>query len=104
MPEIGAYAFARVNAQVSYPIGDATWSKDKLQNYGGQLNWIIPQEEESEDASAIVSVEPEKASEISDNINEKEEKTEEQQEKTKTEEIKENTLEEQQKEITNSKE
>ena len=41
---------------------------------------------------------------ISDAYLTKEEKTEEQQEKTKTEEIKENTLEEQQKEITNSKE
>ena len=90
MPEIGAYAFARVNAQVSYPIGDATWSKDKLQNYGGQLNWIIPQEEESEDASAIVSVEPE----IKQPDAEESEKTENKKEEVLPEEKTENSKEE----------
>lgn len=39
-PQIGAYAFARVTAQVSYPTDNATWSQDKMQNYGGRLEWL----------------------------------------------------------------
>ena len=39
-PEIGAYAFSRVTADVYYPADNNTWTADKLQNYGGKLNWI----------------------------------------------------------------
>ena len=38
-PVIGAYAFARVTAKVSYPSGNTTWNKEKQQNYGGTLTW-----------------------------------------------------------------
>ena len=38
-PMIGDYAFAKVTAKISYPSGNATWSKDKQQNYGGTLTW-----------------------------------------------------------------
>ena len=39
-PEIGAYAFSRVTANVYYPADNDTWIGDKIQNYGGKLNWI----------------------------------------------------------------
>jgi len=38
-PEIGAYAFARVTAEVFYPGENKTWVQNELQNYGGQLIW-----------------------------------------------------------------
>ena len=38
-PTIGDYAFAKVTANVSYPSGNTTWSKEKQQNYGGELIW-----------------------------------------------------------------
>ena len=63
MPEIRAYAFARVNAQVQYPTDDATWSKDKMQNYGGQLNWMIPQDNDSKEDAVEVEV-PEEQDEV----------------------------------------
>ena len=50
-PEIGAYAFARVNAQVSCPKDNETWSADKMQNYGGRLEWLTAGETESTDES-----------------------------------------------------
>lgn len=59
MPKIAEYAFARVNAQVSYPMGDTSWSKDKLLNYGGQLNWITAQENDRKEESVIIPVAPE---------------------------------------------
>ena len=39
-PAIGAYAFSRVTADAYYPADNDTWTGDKLQNYGGKLNWI----------------------------------------------------------------
>ena len=70
MPEIGAYAFARVNAQVQYPTDDATWSKDKMQNYGGQLNWMIPQDNDSKEDAVEVEV-PEEQDEVLPDTGEK---------------------------------
>ncbi len=32
-------AFSGVTADAYYPAGNATWTQDKLQNYGGQLTW-----------------------------------------------------------------
>lgn len=39
-PAIGGYAFSRVTADAYYPADNDTWTGDKLQNYGGKLNWI----------------------------------------------------------------
>ena len=39
-PSIGDYAFARVTADAIYPGNNSTWTKEKLQDYGGKLTWI----------------------------------------------------------------
>ena len=39
-PEIAGDAFAGVNAIALYPAGNATWTKEVLQNYGGNITWI----------------------------------------------------------------
>ena len=53
-PEIGETAFARVNAKADYPAGDSTWNQDAMQNYGGQLNWILLQENDSQDTGEVI--------------------------------------------------
>ncbi len=39
-PEIAATAFANVTATAYYPGADATWTLEKLQNYGGAITWV----------------------------------------------------------------
>ena len=39
-PEIQAYCFQNVTATAYYPEGNATWTEDKLQNYGGTITWV----------------------------------------------------------------
>lgn len=39
-PAIGSAAFNGVKANVYYPAGDATWTTDKQQSYGGQISWV----------------------------------------------------------------
>lgn len=39
-PYINAHAFTGVAATVYYPGANATWTGDKLLNYGGNLNWV----------------------------------------------------------------
>lgn len=38
-PVMYAYSFSKVTAAVSYPTDNATWTQDKLNNYGGTLTW-----------------------------------------------------------------
>ena len=38
-PAIAADAFAQVKAEAFYPRGNAAWTEDVLQNYGGALSW-----------------------------------------------------------------
>ena len=38
-PTIGAAAFSAVTADAYYPDGNATWTEEKQQDYGGQLTW-----------------------------------------------------------------
>ena len=38
-PEINSTAFTGVTAIATYPAGNATWTADKLQNYGGTITW-----------------------------------------------------------------
>ena len=40
VPAIGEEAFTDVTATAYYPCGNDTWTDDKLQNYGGELNWV----------------------------------------------------------------
>ncbi|MBR2130963.1 MAG: leucine-rich repeat protein [Oscillospiraceae bacterium] len=39
-PLIAANAFFGVKADAYYPAGDSTWTAEKKENYGGELNWI----------------------------------------------------------------
>lgn len=39
-PEIAENAFNNVTATVYYPSGNATWTDDARQNYGGTLTWV----------------------------------------------------------------
>ena len=39
-PLIAAKAFFGVKADAYYPAGDSTWTAEKKENYGGELNWI----------------------------------------------------------------
>lgn len=51
-PAIGSYAFSKVTADAYYPNGNETWTEDKKQNYGGQIQWHSDTEIASiEDAS-----------------------------------------------------
>ena len=38
-PKLGKDIFKNVKAAVYYPYNDATWTLDKLQNYGGMITW-----------------------------------------------------------------
>ena len=38
-PKINSYAFNQVTANAYYPKSDATWTSDKLANYGGTITW-----------------------------------------------------------------
>jgi hypothetical protein len=39
-PEFNKDSFRTVNATVHYPSNNATWTADKLQNYGGEIRWV----------------------------------------------------------------
>ena len=39
-PAIAGNTFTGVTATAYYPSGNATWTADKLQNYGGNLTWV----------------------------------------------------------------
>lgn len=57
-PAFGAGAFSNVRADVYYPSGNATWTTDVRQNYGGTLRWFNDTEVASvETADAGTSVE-----------------------------------------------
>lgn len=57
-PALGAGAFSNVRADVYYPSGNATWTTDVRQNYGGTLRWFNDTEVASvETADAGTSVE-----------------------------------------------
>ena len=38
-PVFGSYAFYKVNATAYYPLGNYTWFRDKMQDYGGTIKW-----------------------------------------------------------------
>lgn len=40
-PAINEYAFSWIKALVLYPADNATWTKDVLQHYGGELTWVM---------------------------------------------------------------
>ena len=39
-PTIGSSAFTDVTATAYYPAGNATWTSDVMQNYGGTITWV----------------------------------------------------------------
>ena len=39
-PLIAANAFMQVKADAYYPAGNSTWTAEKKENYGGELNWV----------------------------------------------------------------
>ena len=39
-PTIGENCFDSVTATAYYPAGDATWTEDVRQNYGGTITWV----------------------------------------------------------------
>ena len=38
-PAIGSGAFNRITATACYPGGNATWTAEVMQNYGGTITW-----------------------------------------------------------------
>ena len=40
-PNISSNAFEGVTATAYYPRGDASWTEDKLQDYGGNITWMV---------------------------------------------------------------
>ena len=38
-PEIGEYAFSKVTAEAQYQGSDSSWTADRMQNYGGKIQW-----------------------------------------------------------------
>ncbi|MEQ3216427.1 leucine-rich repeat protein [Hominifimenecus microfluidus] len=61
-PAIGSAAFNGVKANVYYPAGNATWTADKQQSYGGQLTWaentanisVFQEETAMDDSTAVL--------------------------------------------------
>ena len=39
-PVIGDWAFKNINARAYYPENNSTWTSDKMQNYGGSIDWL----------------------------------------------------------------
>ncbi len=39
-PKLGEYVFAYVTATAYYPAGNATWTADAMQDYGGNITWV----------------------------------------------------------------
>ena len=39
-PDISWEVFYGVTATAYYPANDATWTEDKIQNYGGTITWV----------------------------------------------------------------
>lgn len=74
-PEIGAYAFARVIAEVYYPSENATWTQDMMQNYGGTLKWIMNEKNEAISDESIANND-ENTDEIENEVIEEEESKE----------------------------
>jgi len=50
-PVFGDSCLDEVNAAVYYPANNTTWTEDKRQNYGGNINWIV----QNEDSAVIDS-------------------------------------------------
>ena len=49
-PTIGGYAFSGVTATAYYPAGDASWTEEVRQDYGGKITWVsgAPDDDETE--------------------------------------------------------
>ena len=49
-PTIGGYAFSGVTATAYYPAGDASWTEEVRQDYGGKITWVsgAPGDDETE--------------------------------------------------------
>lgn len=94
-PEIGAYAFARVTAEIFYPGENPTWTEDKLVNYGGQLKWNNTAEKTNEETAENETMTEENSTEEAlENAEENKEISEEQLPETEgTEEINSNISE-----------
>jgi len=54
-PAIGAGAFSKVKATVTYPSGNVTWTADVMQNYGGTLNWVTEMSLQLSESSDVLN-------------------------------------------------
>ncbi|MBQ3216016.1 MAG: leucine-rich repeat protein, partial [Oscillospiraceae bacterium] len=44
-PSFGCYVFGDVTATAYYPAGNATWTEDVMQDYGGDITWVAYSDE-----------------------------------------------------------
>jgi hypothetical protein len=52
-PSIHSTAFSKVTATAYYPAGNATWTSDVMQNYGGTITWVAQYEMLDGDGSVV---------------------------------------------------